>query len=146
MVLPSPQLFNPLPPEQEKLWMRYGGGDKKLFVNLVGLSMSAVRLDYCKIDLKFRPELLQAGGFVHGGLLATLMDTACVPAVGSGFTERRAYSTIDAHIQYQSSTKDDDLETVSWVTKRSKTMVFCESIVATASGRTLAKGAFTFKV
>ncbi len=108
--------------------------------------MSAVRLDYCKIDLKFRPELLQAGGFVHGGLLATLMDTACVPAVGSGFTERRAYSTIDAHIQYQSSTKDDDLETVSWVTKRSKTIVFCESIVATASGRTLAKGAFTFKV
>ncbi|MFQ3315546.1 MAG: hypothetical protein ACI85J_000866 [Candidatus Poriferisodalaceae bacterium] len=146
MVLPSPQLFNPLPQEQEKLWMRYGGGDKKLFVNLVGLSMSAVRLDYCKIDLKFRPELLQAGGFVHGGLLATLMDTACVPAVGSGFTERRAYSTIDAHIQYQSSTKDDDLETVSWVTKRSKTIVFCESIVATASGRTLAKGAFTFKV
>ncbi|MGZ0216925.1 MAG: hypothetical protein ACKVKP_12830, partial [Acidimicrobiales bacterium] len=64
MVLPSPQLFNPLPQEQEKLWMRYGGGDKKLFVNLVGLSMSAVRLDYCKIDLKFRPELLQAGGFV----------------------------------------------------------------------------------
>ena len=146
MVLPSPQRFNPLPQEQEKLWMRYGGGDKKLFVNLVGLSMSAVRLDYCKIDLKFRPELLQAGGFVHGGLLATLMDTACVPAVGSGFTERRAYSTIDAHIQYQSSTKDDDLETVSWVTKRSKTIVFCESIVATASGRTLAKGAFTFKV
>ena len=60
MVLPSPHLFDPLPPEREKLWMRYGGEDKKLFVNLVGLLMSEVRLDYCKIDLKFRPELLQA--------------------------------------------------------------------------------------
>jgi uncharacterized protein (TIGR00369 family) len=108
--------------------------------------MSAVRLDYCKIDLEFRPDLLQAGGFIHGGLIATLMDTACVPAVGSGFTERRAYSTIDAHIQYQSSTKDEDLEAVSWVTKRTKTIVFCESIVASTSGRTLAKGAFTFKI
>ena len=133
MVLPSPHLFDPLPPEREKLWMRYGGEDKKLFVNLVGLFMSEVRLDYCKIDLKFRPELLQAGGFVHGGLVATLMDTACVPAVGSGFAERRTYSTIDAHIQYQSSTKDEDLETVSWVTRRTKTIVFCESIVASTS-------------
>jgi hypothetical protein len=84
VVLPSPQLFNPLPQEQEKLWMRYGGGDKKLFVNLVGLSMSAVRLDYCKIDLKFRPELLQAGGFVlqsvadlpNGALTAPSMRTS----------------------------------------------------------------------
>ena len=126
--------------------MRYGGEDKKLFVNLVGLSMSEVRLDYCKIDLKFRPELLQAGGFVHGGLIATLMDTACVPAVGSDFAERRTYSTIDAHIQYQSSTKDEDLETVSWVTRRTKAIVFCESIVASTSGRTLAEGAFTFQM
>tara|TARA_B100001142_G_scaffold291035_1_gene308956 strand:- start:388 stop:828 length:441 start_codon:yes stop_codon:yes gene_type:complete len=146
VVLPSPHLFDPLPPEREKLWMRYGRGDKKLFVNLVGLSISDVRLGYCKIDLKFRSELLQAGGFVHGGLIATLMDTACVPAVGSDFTGRRAYSTIDAHIQYQSSTKDEDLETVSWVTRRTKSIVFCESIVASASGRTLAKGAFTFKI
>lgn len=146
MALPDPDSYDVLPPERDVLWQRYGKGDRPLFVKLVGLSVAEVRLDYCRLSLPFRPELLQAGGAVHGGVLATLIDTACVPAVGSGFTEARPYSTIDLHIQYLGAAGQDDLVAAAWVTKRGRSIVFCDAAVETSSGKAVAKGSLTFKV
>ena len=78
--------------------------------------------------------------------MASLIDTACVPAVGSGFTEARPFATVDLHLQYLGAGRpDDDLVAAAWVTRRGRSIVFCEAEVATASGTTLAKGALTFK-
>ncbi len=144
--LPNPTDFAPLDADRAALWQRYGTGDRPLFVNLVGLTVEEVRTDYCRLALAFRPELLQAGGAVHGGVIASLIDTACVPAVGSGFTEARPYSTIDLHIQYMGAAGEDDLVAAAWVTRRGRSIVFCDAGVETASGRVVARGSLTFKV
>lgn len=147
MTLPDPAAFTPLAPDGQALWSRYGTGDRPLFVKLVGLRVAEVRIDYCRLELASRDDLLQAGGAVHGGVIASLIDTACVPAVGSGFTEARPYSTIDLHVQYQGAARQgDDLVAAAWVTRRGRSIVFCEAAVATASGTTVARGALTFKV
>jgi len=147
VALPDPSDFDELDERRRSLWQRYGRSEQILFVNLVGLSIDETRLDYCRLSLPFRSELLQAGGSVHGGVIASLIDTACVPAVGSGFTEARPYSTIDLHVQYMGAARDgDDLVAAAWITKRGRSIVFCDAEVETSSGRTVARASLTFKV
>jgi acyl-coenzyme A thioesterase PaaI-like protein len=50
------------------------------------------------------------------------------------------------HVQFLSSSTDADLVAAGWVTRRGKSIVFCEAEVATTGGKTLAKGALAFKI
>lgn len=146
MQVPDPSLFQELSEDKKALWGKYGSSPNPLFIKLVGINIAEIRVDYCKLSLPFRPELLQAGGAVHGGVLSTLMDTACVPAVGSGFDAARPYSTIGMHVQFLSGASAGDLEAFGWVTKRGKSIVFCEAAVQTMQGKTLATASLTFKI
>ncbi len=146
MSLPDPNQFQPLQDEAAQRWQRYGRASQKLFVNLVGITVAEVRLDYCRLELSIAPELKQAGGAVHGGVLATLLDTACVPAVGSAFTQSQSYNTINMNVQYVGAATEGELVAAGWVTKRGRSIVFCEAEVATALGDTIAKATLTFKV
>lgn len=146
VLIPDPQLFEELSDSKKALWAKYGSGKDPLFVQTLGLVVDEVRLDYCRLSLPFHPKLLQAGGSVHGGVISTLVDTACVPAVGSGFDEARPYSTISMQVQFLSGTSDSDLVAIGWVTRRGKSIAFCNAAVQTADGKTLATAALTFKI
>jgi uncharacterized protein (TIGR00369 family) len=57
---------------------------------LIGASLSAVKPGYVEIALPYRDELTQQKGYVHGGILGMIADTACgyaafslMPASGS---------------------------------------------------------------
>ncbi|HAX06190.1 MAG TPA: hypothetical protein DCX77_10975, partial [Acidimicrobiaceae bacterium] len=117
-----------------------------LFIQLIGVNIDEVRKDYCRLSLPFREDLLQAGGAVHGGVISTLLDTACVPAVGSGFDKARPYSTISMQVQFLSGASQSDLEAVGWVVKRGKSIAFCNSAVQTTDGKLLATASLTFKI
>ena len=127
--------------------MRFARAGTTLFPQLVGLEIEDVRADYCRMRLPFRPELLQAAGVVHGGAIATLLDSVIVPAVG-GVLERNArFSTVDLHVQFLGAVGDDDLVAEGWVTRRGRTVVFCESeAVAASTGRPAGKALLTYNV
>ncbi|MBM36255.1 MAG: hypothetical protein CL460_03690 [Acidimicrobiaceae bacterium] len=146
VLIPDPHSFEELSDSKKALWAKYGSGKDPLFVQLVGVAVEEVRVDYCRLSLPFRSDLLQAGGAIHGGVLSTLLDTSCVPAVGSGFDEARPYSTISMHVQFLSSASDSDLTAVGWVTRRGKSIAFCNAAVHTADGKPLATAALTFKI
>ena len=80
--------YLPLPPEREALWSGYGQWDELYFPKLVGLEIEEIRTDYCRMRLPWRPELMQPAGAVHGGAIATLVDSVLVPAIGSGACSR----------------------------------------------------------
>ncbi len=44
---------------------------------LIGASLTAVEPGYVEIALPFRDDLTQQKGFVHGGILGMIADTAC---------------------------------------------------------------------
>jgi uncharacterized protein (TIGR00369 family) len=44
---------------------------------LIGASLAAVRPGYVEIELPFRDDLTQQKGFVHGGIIGMIADTAC---------------------------------------------------------------------
>ena len=44
---------------------------------LIGASLSAVEAGYVEITLPFRDDLTQQKGFVHGGIIGMIADSAC---------------------------------------------------------------------
>src|SRR3954468_17116725 len=81
----TPARFEPLPASRAEHWSRFGKWEQRYFPNVVGLLLDEVRVDYARMRLPFRAELNQPAGVVHGGAIATLIDTVVVPAVGSAY-------------------------------------------------------------
>ena len=139
--------YRPLPADAAARWAKFGKSETVFYPMLIGLEVEETRIDYCRMRLPFKAELLHAGGVVHGGAIASLMDAVLVPAVGSVLGRNDRYSTVDLHVQYIGAVKDEDVVAEGWVTKRGRTVVFCESeAIGASSGRLIAKSVLTYNV
>jgi uncharacterized protein (TIGR00369 family) len=141
--------FEPLSAEKLQLWSSFGAWeDKTSFSQLVGLTVEELRIDYCRMRMPYRKELNQPAGVVHGGALATLLDTVVVPAVGSYYDERpRSMLTVSMNVQYLGALMEEDGIGEGWVEQRGRSMVFCRAEVTGAtSGRMCANATLVYKV
>lgn len=128
-------------------WKKFGRWDKVLFPNLLGLTVEEVRVDYCRMRMAYRPELEQPAGLVHGGAIATLLDSVVVPAVGAAYGPDARFSTVDMHVQYISAVVKQDIVAEGWIVRRGRTTVFCESEAVNAlTGKLVAKSVLTYNV
>ena len=138
--------FPPLPDDVAARWASFPPKDRPMFANLVGLVVEEIRTDYCRMRLGHRPELEQPMGFLHGGAIATLIDSCVVPAIGQAYDLGWQYVTVTMDIQYMGGVRQEDVVAEGWIEQRGRSMVFCAAEVVTASGRRAAKGTLTYKV
>lgn len=143
---PDPTAFDPLPPERAGLWSQFGKWDSVFFPSVVGLVLEEVRQDYARMRLPYPPELNQPAGVVHGGALATLIDTVVVPAVGGAFDRIPMMLTLSMSIQYLGAVRNEDCVGEGWVTRRGRSIVFCEVLVRGAGGDPAATGQLVYSV
>lgn len=140
-----PEDFEPLPSERRaELMQRFGQAP---FARLAGLVAEDVRADYARMRLPYRPELNQPAGIVHGGAIATLIDTSVVGAIFSTLaTLPRRLATVDMHIQYLAPAREHDLIAHAAVTKRGRSTVFLAVEVTTPDGKIIARASLTYRV
>lgn len=138
--------FARLPPERAARWTQFGRWETRFFPNVVGLVLEEVRMDYARMRLPFRSELQQPGGVMHGGAIATLVDTAVVPAIGSAYAEFRQLFTVTMQVHYLEPVAGEDAVAEAWVEKRGRSTVFCRVEVRTPGGTLAATGALVYKV
>ena len=74
--------------------------DSMPFARLIGMRMVDIRLDEATVSLEMRDDLRQPGGLLHGGVTATLIDTAMAFAVRTRVAEDEHTATIDLTIHY----------------------------------------------
>lgn len=128
-------------------WTKFPTGwDRVYFPNLVGLELEEMRTDYARMRLPFRPELEQPAGVVHGGAIATLVDTVVVPAVGQAYPLGWAYFTIQMDVRYIGAVVGEDAIAEGWVEQRGRTLVFCRAEVRVPSGKLVADGTLTYTI
>lgn len=117
--------FTPLDPEAQARWDKFGHWPgRTYFPNVVGLEVEEVRLGYCRMRLPYRPENEQPAGVVHGGALATLVDTVVVPAIGSAYGADTRYMTVSMTVNYVGAVREADVVAEGWVTRRGRSTVF----------------------
>ena len=143
----DPQQFAELATSARERWSNFGNWERIYFPSLVGVQVEELRVDYCRMRLPFRPELEQPMGVVHGGAIATLIDVCVVPAIGAAYENVVNYSTVDLHVQYHRALIQEDAIAEGWVTKRGRSVVFCESeVFGRTSGKRIARGYMTYSI
>jgi uncharacterized protein (TIGR00369 family) len=143
---PRAQRFTPMSPERQERFASFVPGRPEYFPGLVGIQLEEVRLDYARMRLPFRSQLNQPAGVMHGGAIATLIDTVVVPALASAYEEPHRYLTIDMQIQYMGAVVGEDVVAEGWITKRGRSTVFCRAEVMTAKAGLVAAGTLVYKV
>lgn len=139
--------FEPLAEAEAERWRRFGQWERVHFFQLVGMQVEEVRRDYCRMLLPYRPELEQGAGLVHGGAIASLLDTVVVPAIGSAYGPDAEFATVDLHVQYLAPLLAEDARAEGWVVKRGRSVVFCEAEArGAASAKLVARALLTYSV
>lgn len=121
-------------------------GDRRWFPDLLGIEVEELRRDYARLRMPWRNDLNQSTGLMHAGAIATLIDTAVVPAIGTAYSDDRPFSTIEMSVRYVQPVRQEDLVAEGWVVRRGKRVVFCEVEVRTASGVVVATGDLIYVV
>ena len=136
-----------LDPEAAARWANFGQRVPLTYPGLLGLEVEEVRVDYCRMRLPARNELLQAGGgVVHGGAIASLLDSVVVPAIGAGLAPEAEFATVDLHVQYHRALRGAAVAE-GWVTRRGRRVVFCEAEAVSAdTGEVIARALLTYNV
>jgi uncharacterized protein (TIGR00369 family) len=67
---------------------------------LLHASIEEVSLDSCVLKMPYRREVSNGYGAVHGGVLATLADTAMAFALSTNFDGEMPFATADLTIHY----------------------------------------------
>ena len=70
------------------------------FAKLIGMRLVSLKVDEAQISIEMRDDLRQPSGVLHGGVTATLIDTAMAFAVRTRLPREEATATIDLTIHY----------------------------------------------
>jgi uncharacterized protein (TIGR00369 family) len=111
-------------------------------VGLLGMRLESIGADEAELVLPFRPELATIEDVVHGGAIASLIDTAGMAATWSDDTEPEALAgaTVTLNVNYLAAANGQDLTAHTVVTRRGRSMVFSEVRVTEPDGRLVATG------
>jgi uncharacterized protein (TIGR00369 family) len=143
---PNASRFEPLPPDRLERWSGFGAWERTYFPSFVGLRVEEIRTDYARLRLPYRAELDQPAGVVHGGAIATLIDTVVVPAVGGAYPEVPVMFTLSMTVNYVGAVVGEDAVAEGWVNRRGRSIVFCEAEVRAATGRLAATASLVYQV
>jgi uncharacterized protein (TIGR00369 family) len=117
------------------------------FSSLVGLEIEEVRPDFCRMRLPFRSQLRTAGPVVHGGAIATLIDTAAVVAVWSNADPKATRgATASMTVHYLAAAQSVDLIAEAQIIRRGRSVVFADVDVFSPADERIAKGLVTYKL
>ena len=98
-----------------------------------------------RVTLPMRPELLQVDGVVHGGVLATLADTAAVHLLRPSLDAGERMTSIEFKLNFVRPALESrgDLVATAQLVRRGRTILLAEVDVEQA-GQRVARGTFTY--
>ena len=117
------------------------------FALVLGVQLQELGPDRCRMRLPFQPGIRTGGEVVHGGAIASLIDSAGVAAAWSNVTTSPSRgATAAMTVSFLSPAAATDLFAEARVIRRGHRLVFVEIDVTGAAGQPVAKGLLTYKL
>jgi uncharacterized protein (TIGR00369 family) len=118
------------------------------FMSWLGLRFERYDHDEVTLRLPFREELTNDGTYYHGGVVASMLDTAGAAAAWSNhdFDKGARASTVSMSVQYVGACKCSDLVCHARTVKRGKDLVFTEITATDADGKVVAHAVQTYRL
>jgi uncharacterized protein (TIGR00369 family) len=118
------------------------------FIGGLGIVFERYEPDDVTLRLPFREDLTNDGTYYHGGVVASVMDTAGAAAAWSNhdFDKGSRASTVSMSIQYVGACKRSDLLCHARAVRRGKELTFTEMSATDADGVVVAHGVQTYRI
>ena len=118
------------------------------FIGALGMRLLDMDPGHARVELPFHPELATAGDIVHGGAIASLIDTAAALAAWSDHdpTHGIRWGTVGVSVSYLTSARGKTLRADGRVTRRGKTVCFCRVEVADTDRGPVAEALVSYRL
>ena len=121
---------------------------KTPFIGGLGLVFDKYEHDDVTVRIPFREDLTNDGTYFHGGVIASVIDTAGAAAAWSNhdFDKGARASTVAMSIQYVGAAKQSDLVCHARTVKRGKELTFTEITATDGDGNVVAHAVQTYRI
>ena len=109
----------------------------------MSMRLAEIEFDRATIELETGPQHLQSYGIVHGGVLATLIDTATFWAVFMRVPEEDGVVNVDLKLNYLKPVTNELLRTEGRAIRSGKAISYAEAKVLDPEGQIVAHGTST---
>jgi uncharacterized protein (TIGR00369 family) len=118
------------------------------FVRHLGLELVEIGAGSARLRAPFRPELATIGEMVHGGAIATLIDTAAMVAAWSDaeIPANLRGATVSLTVSYLAPAQGEDLTAHASVVHRGRRLITVDVKTTSASGAVVAKALVTYQL
>jgi len=103
--------------------------DRQQAMDLIGAEMTQIEPGYCEIRLVYRPQLTQQHGFIHGGIVGMIADSAGGYAAYSLFPADASILTVEYKLNLLAPSKGDALVARARVLKPGRTLTVVQADV-----------------
>lgn len=116
------------------------------FSKLIGMRLTELELGKATIAIEMRDDLRHPGGILHGGVTATLIDTAMAFAVRTYLAPDVHTATIDLTVHYLRPHIDGMFSCKARVVRPGKRIFTVSADVVNEEGKLIATGISTYTV
>jgi uncharacterized protein (TIGR00369 family) len=113
------------------------------YPQLIGMMITALEFDSCCIELDLAERHLQPFGIVHGGVIATLIDTATFWAAFMRLPEDAGLVNVDLKLNYLKAVASGHLRAEGRCLRAGRQISYAEASVFDGAGELIAHGAST---
>lgn len=133
---------NTISPERKK---RAAEGLGSLaFAQLIGMELVDIRPNEAVIKIEMRDDLRQPSGVLHGGVTATLIDTAMAFAVRTHLEDHEFTATIDLTVHYLRPHTSGTVTCTAKVVRAGKRIFTVSADAVNDDGKLIATGLSTY--
>ncbi|MCL4445401.1 MAG: PaaI family thioesterase [Actinobacteria bacterium] len=118
------------------------------YLSTLGLVIDRYEPDDVVVRLPFQPEFTNDGKTYHGGVVATMLDTAGALAAWSNHDFDRGVraATVSISTQYLASSDRSDLICSAETLRRARELIFTQITATDVAGRLLAHAIQTYRI
>jgi len=114
------------------------------FPKLLGIEIEDVQPGRARLSVEVRKELLQLQGVMHGGAIASLIDTAVAFAIVGASEPDDRFTTVEMKVNYLSAIREGRVIADARLIRDGRRIIVAECDVFDSKGRLAAKGLLTY--
>ena len=118
------------------------------YVGHLGIQLIDMQPDVATLRLPFADALITIGTTMHGGAIASLIDTAAMVAAWSddSVPDNLRGTTVSLTVIYLAPAEHEDIQATARVLQRGRNLVFLDVEVQSVSRKSIARGLVTYKL
>ena len=99
--------------------------DKQRVMQLIGAELKLIKPGMCEIEIPLREDLTQQDGFMHAGIVTTILDSACGYAAYSLMPEGSSVLSVEFKVNLLAPAKGELICVRAEVKRPGRTLTVC---------------------